>query len=55
MAAPDVIGFAGPSVPQRKNERSAVVFDMHPLALLHAIAVDGNRLAIERIADRERQ
>ena len=54
MVAADVVGLAALSVCHYGAERSAVVFHVEPVADVFAVAVDGQRLAGERVVDDER-
>ena len=55
LAAADVVRLAGASLPQRQLDPGAVVLDEEPVAHLRAVAVERQRLAVERVREEERQ
>ena len=54
VAAADVVGLAGHALCQNDAERARVVLDKEPIAHIRAIAIDRQRLAIQRIEDDQR-
>ncbi len=52
--AADIVAFAGAAPRQHGVERAGVILDMQPVAHVVALAVDRNRLAVQRLQDRER-
>ena len=55
VAAADVVGLAGLALAQDELDPGAVVLDEEPVAHLLAVAVDGQRLAVEHVRHEERQ
>ena len=54
VPAADVVGLADPAARQHLADRGAVVLDVEPVAHLHAVAVDRQRLAGEGVDDHQR-
>ena len=52
--AADVVGFAGSAFFQHQGDGLAVVADVEPVADVESVAIDRERLAVERIEDDER-
>src|SRR6266446_3227014 len=51
----DVVHLADSSVFENCENSPAIVFHVQPVALLFAVAVDGERFVVERVRDHERQ
>src|SRR5690606_39937767 len=47
--AADVVGLADAALPEHRADRRAVIADVQPVAHGHAVAVDGPRLASDRL------
>src|SRR5438132_730134 len=54
VAAADVVGLAGLPLAQHELDPGAMVLDVEPVADLPAVAVDRERLAVERVRHEER-
>ena len=54
LATTDVVDPAGLPLAQDQLDSGAMVFDVQPVTRLTAVAVDGQRLAVERVRDEER-
>src|SRR4051794_32400772 len=52
--ASHVVGLTSAALKQDLFDRAAMVMDMEPVAHLKAIAIDGERLALEDVQDDER-
>ena len=55
LLAADVVRIAGLALAQRELDARAVVVDLQPLAPLLPVAVDRQRLPVQRVRDEERQ
>ena len=53
-AASDVVGFARATLAQHATNGGAVVFDVKPVADVLPVAVHGQRLAVERVVNHQR-
>ncbi|GJD76742.1 hypothetical protein CFIICLFH_5001 [Methylobacterium goesingense] len=53
-ASAEQVGLADPPLLQHRHEAAGVVFDMDPVALVQAVAVDGQSLALQRVQDHQR-
>ena len=53
-AAANVIDLAFAAFPEHGQDRAAVVIDIEPVAHLHAVAINRQRLVFERIRDHQR-
>ena len=51
LAAADVVGLARRALAQHELDPGAVILDVEPVADLAAVAVDRQRLALERVRD----
>ena len=54
VGAADVVGLAGPALHQHRVDAAAEVLDVEPVADLLAVAVDRQRVAVERVQDHQR-
>ena len=54
VGAADVVDLPGLALLEHGVDRGAAVLDVEPVADLHAVAVDGQRVAGERVEDAER-
>ena len=54
VGAADVVGLAGAAVHQHRVDAAAEVLDVEPVADLAAVAVDRQRVAVERVEDHQR-
>ena len=54
VAAADVVDLAGPALAQDELDPGAVVLDVEPVPHLAAVAVQRQRLAVERVGDEQR-
>ena len=53
LLAADVVDLAGAALAQNELDRAAVVAGVEPFTLLTAVAVDGERFAVERVRDEQ--
>ena len=54
LRAADVVGLAGPPTLQDRGQRAGVVLDVQPVAHVGAVAIDRQRLALQRLQDDQR-
>src|ERR671937_790624 len=54
LAAADVVDLAALALAQHDLDRLAVILDVQPVARLPPVAVERQRLAVERVRDEER-
>jgi len=53
VAAGDVIGLTGLAMLDEEINRVAMILDINPIADLPAVAVEGERLVVQRVGDEE--
>ena len=54
VAAADIVGFADPAVAQDQFDAKAVILHMQPIAHIHAVAIDRQAAARQRVEREER-